>query len=98
MAERSDVTVTKIGDKPVVDVDALIKQYGGQPAAQPSAAPVDMMALIQQFGGRSDQDQIPQRQGLDALSQYAGVINRAIAPYATVGIDVSKPWLTSRRV
>lgn len=29
---------------------------------------------------------IPQRQGLDALSQYAGVINRAIAPYATVGI------------
>ena len=86
MAERSDVTVTKIGDKPVVDVDALIKQYGGQPAAQPSAAPVDMMALIQQFGGRSDQDQIPQRQGLDALSQYAGVINRAIAPYATVGI------------
>ena len=86
MAERSDVTVTKIGDKPVVDVDALIKQYGGQPAAQPSAAPVDMMALIQQYGGRSDQDQIPQRQGLDALSQYAGVINRAIAPYATVGI------------
>jgi hypothetical protein len=86
MAERSDVTVTKIGDKPVVDVDALIKQYGGQPAAQPGAAPVDMMALIQQYGGRSDQDQIPQRQGLDALSQYAGVINRAIAPYATVGI------------
>lgn len=86
MAERSDVTVTKIGDKPVTDIDALIKQYGGQPAAQPSAAPVDMMALIQQYGGRSDQDQIPQRQGLDALSQYAGVINRAIAPYATVGI------------
>lgn len=86
MAERSDVTVTKIGDKPVVDVDALIKQYGGQPAAQPGAAPIDMMALIQQYGGRSDQDQIPQRQGFDALSQYAGVINRAIAPYATVGI------------
>jgi len=86
MAERSDVTVTRIGDKPVVDLDALINQYGGQPATQPAAAPVDMMALIKQYGGRLDQDQIPQRQGLDALSQYAGVINRAIAPYATVGI------------
>jgi len=86
MAEKSDVTVTRIGDKPVVDLDALINQYGGQPATQPAAAPVDMMALIKQYGGRFDQDQIPQRQGLDLLSQYAGVINRAIAPYATVGI------------
>lgn len=30
--------------------------------------------------------EIPQRSGLDAVSQYAGVVNRAIAPYATVGI------------
>ena len=83
MAERSDVTVTRIGDKPVVDLDALINQYGGQPATQPAAAPVDMMALIKQYGGRLDQDQIPQRQGLDLLSQYAGVVNRAVAPYVT---------------
>ena len=33
------------------------------------------------------EDAIPQRTGVvDTLSQYAGVINRAIAPYATVGI------------
>jgi hypothetical protein len=90
MAEKSDVTVTRIGDKPVTDIDALIQQYGGQSAEQPAAAQpgqLDMMALIRQYGGQVDQqDQIPQREGLDALSQYAGVINRAIAPYATVGI------------
>jgi hypothetical protein len=30
--------------------------------------------------------EIPQRSGLDAVSQYAGVVNRAIAPYVTAGV------------
>jgi hypothetical protein len=99
MAEKSDVTVTRIGDKPVTDIDALIQQYGGQSAEQPAAAQpgqMDMMALIRQYGGQVDQgDQIPQREGLDLLSQYAGVVNRAVAPYATVaagGAAVGGPF------
>jgi hypothetical protein len=36
------------------------------------------------LAAQSQQGEIPQRTGLDLASQYAGVINRAIAPYAAV--------------
>lgn len=39
--------------------------------------------------------EIPQRQGMDAAAQYAGLVNRAIAPYATaagVGAALGAPF------
>lgn len=68
----------------MADIDDIINQFGGQPAqapAAPQAAPQDVDDIISQFGGQAVPSEIPQRRGMDLAAQYAGVINRAMAPY-----------------
>lgn len=77
-----------------VDYEKLAKEYGGAvapPVSQPptttttpraTAAQPDYAALAAEYGG-AIRSEIPQRQGLDLAGQWAGVINRAVAPYLT---------------
>lgn len=59
-----------------------------QPAQPASPAQFDPNAYL-------GADAIPQRQGMDAAAQYAGLVNRAVAPYATaagVGAALGAPF------
>jgi hypothetical protein len=56
------------------DPDAYLAQAPEQKPAAPSAFDPDAY-----LGGET----IPQRQGVDLAAQYAGLFNRAVAPYAT---------------
>lgn len=76
-----------------VDYEALAKKHGGQGGAS-QQPPQDLASLATKYGGEV-LGEIPQRQGFDLASQYIGVINRAVAPYATAaaaGAAVGGPY------
>lgn len=67
-----------------VDYEALAKKHGGQSGGQAQPPTPDYKFLAEQAGG-SLVGEIPQRTGVDAVTQYLGVINQAIAPYVAAG-------------